>query len=143
MNLREIISITGKPGLFRILSQSNRSLIVEELAGKKRMPVGPREKVVSLGDIAMYTDSEDLPLGVILDRVYEKHGGEAVDVKGLIASGGLRDAFAEVVADFDRERVYDTDIKKLFNWYNILIGAGYNDFAESLRADQEAVEEAE
>ncbi|MDE7161088.1 MAG: DUF5606 domain-containing protein [Muribaculaceae bacterium] len=142
MNLREIISITGKPGLYKILSQGTRMLLVEELSGKKRQPVGPREKVVSLGDIAMYTDSEDLPLGIILDRLYEKHGGEKIDVKGLIAAGGLRDAFAEVVADFDRDRVYDSDIKKLFTWYNILTEAGYSDFSEALRAAEEA-EEAE
>ncbi len=142
MNLREIIAITGKPGLYKILSQGNRMLLVEELTAKKRMPVGAREKVVSLGDIAMYTDSEDLPLGVILDRLHEKHGGEAIDVKGLIASKGLRDTFAEVVPDFDRERVYDSDIKKLFTWYNILTGAGLSDFTESLRAE-EAPEETE
>lgn len=143
MNLREIISITGKPGLYKILSQGNRMLLVEELSAKKRMPVGAREKVVSLGDIAMYTQAEDLPLGVILDRVYEKHGGEAIDVKGLLVSGGIRDAFAEIVPDFDRDRVYDTDIKKLFTWYNILIAAGYNDFSEALRAEEEGEDAAD
>lgn len=137
MNLREIIQITGKPGLYKIIAQGNRMLLTEDITSKKRQPVGARDKVVSLGDIAMYTDSEDLPLGTILDRLYEKHEGQPIDVKGLLASDGLRDAFAEVVSDFDRERVYPTDIKRLFNWYNLLIGAGYKDFA----VKEEEVEE--
>ncbi len=137
MNLREIIQITGKPGLYKIIAQGNRMLLTEDITSKKRQPVGDRDKVVSLGDIAMYTDSEDLPLGTILDRLYEKHEGKPIDVKALMAAGGLRDAFAEVVNDFDRERVYDTDIKRLFNWYNLLIGAGYKDF----EVKEEEVEE--
>lgn len=130
MNLREIIAITGKPGLYRIVSNGNRMFIVENIADNKRMPVGQRDKVVSLGDIAMYTDAEDLPLGVILDRLYERHEGKALDVKGLMAEGKLAETFAEVVPDFDRDRVYPTDIKKLFTWYNLLAAAGLKDFAE-------------
>ncbi len=144
MNLREIIQITGKPGLFKIIAQGNRMLVTEDITSKKRLPVGARDKVVSLGDIAMYTDSEDLPLGIILDRLYEKHGGAPIDVKGLMAAGGLRDAFAKVVSDFDRDRVYDTDIKRLFNWYNLLTAAGYKDFAgEEEKAQEEGAGEAQ
>lgn len=143
MNLREIISISGKPGLFKIVSQGNRTLLVEDVTSHKRLPIGARDKVMSLGDIAMYTDAEDLPLGEILDRLFEKHEGKAIDVKGVTEAGKLRDTFAEVVPDFDRERVYDTDIKKLFKWYNLLTAAGYSDFSEALRAERQAAEEAE
>lgn len=114
--LREILSITGKPGLFRIVSQGNRMLVVEELKTKKRFPAHSRDKVVSLGDIAMYTDSGDKPLGEILDLVYAHNGGKAIDVKQLVSDGRLREEFEAVIPDFDKDRVYDNDIKKLFTW---------------------------
>ena len=119
--LREILAITGKPGLFRIVSHGNRNLIVEELKSKKRFAAQSRDKVVSLGDIAMYTDSGDKPLGEILDLVYARNEGKTIDVKKLISDGGLRAEFEAVIPDFDKERVYDNDIKKLFTWYNICL----------------------
>lgn len=128
--LREILAITGKPGLFRIVSQGNRMLLVEELKTKKRFPAHSRDKVVSLGDIAMYTDSGDKPLGEILDLVYAHNDGKTIDVKQLIADGKLRDEFEAVIPDFDKDRVYDNDIKKLFTWYNILLETGMTKFTE-------------
>ncbi len=137
--LREILAITGKPGLFRIVSHGNRNLIVEELKSKKRFAAQSRDKVVSLGDIAMYTDSGDKPLGEILDLVYARNEGKTIDVKKLISDGGLRAEFEAVIPDFDKERVYDNDIKKLFTWYNILVEAGMTKFAE----EEEKTEAAE
>lgn len=137
--LREILAITGKPGLYKIVSQGNRTLIVENVTTGKRMPVSAREKVVSLGDIAMYTTSEDKPLPEILDALYANMKGEKVDVKSL-STDGLRDKFGEVIEDFDRERVYPTDIKKLFSWYNILVDAGYKKFTEEKDENSEAGE---
>ena len=128
--LREILAITGKPGLFRIVSQGNRMLLVEELKTKKRFPAHSRDKVVSLGDISMYTDSGDKPLGEILDLVYAHNGGKTLDVKKLIADGTIRDEFEAVIPDFDKERVYNNDIKKLFTWYNILVEEGFTKFTE-------------
>lgn len=129
--LRQIISITGKPGLYKILSQGNRAIIVEDISTKRRMPVQARDRVVSLGDIAMYTDGEDLPLAKILDRAYKHYDGAAVDVRALMADGRIRDEFALIVPDFDRDRVYDNDLKKFFTWYNLLTEAGYKDFEAS------------
>jgi len=128
--LREILSITGRPGLYKILSQGKGMIVVEELGTGKRFPVHSRDKVVSLGDIAMYTESGDTPLGEILDKVYAKHEGKAIDVKALVKEDGLHKAFEEVVADYDKERVYNNDIKKLFTWYDILIDNGFTKFAE-------------
>lgn len=129
--LREILSITGKPGLFRLISQAKQSLIVEELGTGKRLPVHARDKVVSLGDIAMYTESGDTPLGEILDKVFVKYDGKPIEVKVLVNTpGALKEKFAEIVTDFDRVRVHDGDIKKLFQWYNILIANGFDKFAE-------------
>lgn len=146
--LREILAITGKPGLFRIVSQGNRMLLVEDLKSKKRFPAHSRDKVVSLGDIAMYTDSGDKPLGEILDLVYAHNDGKAIDVKQLIADCKLRDEFEAVIPDFDKDRVYDNDIKKLFTWYNILLEAGMTKFTEEDKKDddkqpEEADKEAE
>lgn len=128
--LKEILSITGRPGLFKIISQGKGILVVEELGSGKRFPAHARDKVVSLGDIAMYTESGDTPLGEILDKVYAKYDGKKIDVKELVASKGLRPAFEAIVEDYDRDRVYENDIKKLFTWYNILVDNGFTKFAE-------------
>lgn len=141
--LRQILSITGKPGLFKLISNGNRSLIVEELKTGKRLPVHARDRVVSLGDIAMYTDNGDKPLGEILDLLYSDAKGEKLDVKAIQNEGGLKDRFAQVIPDFDRERVYDTDIKKLFTWYNALLDAGFTKFAEEKTEEAENTEAAE
>lgn len=140
--LKEILSITGKPGLYKILSTGNRTLLVEDLVSKKRFPLGQRDRVVCLGDISMYTIGGDLPLGEILDRVYAVEEGKPVEVKAL-DKDGLRDEFARSVEDFDRERVYPSDIKKLFNWYNLLIGEGFTKFTEEKPADDTSAEASE
>jgi hypothetical protein len=134
--LREIISITGKPGLFKILSSGKGTLIVEELGSGRRFSASARDKIVSLGDIAMYTESGDTPLGEILDKVYAKYEGKAIDVKTLEKEGGLKDAFGAVVEDFDRDRVHNNDVKKLFTWYNVLLAAGFTKFAEEQSAEE-------
>lgn len=135
--LKQILSITGKPGLFKIISQGKGILVVEELGTGRRFPAHSRDKVVSLGDIAMYTESGDTPLGEILDKVYATYNGEAIDVKGLVAEKGLRPAFEAIVADYDRDRVYENDIKKLFTWYNILVANGFKEFATKEEAKEE------
>lgn len=140
--LREILSITGRPGLVKLISQGKGTLIVEELGTGKRFPAHSRDKVVSLGDIAMYTASGDTPLGEILDKVYAKYDGKAIDVKELAASKGLRKAFEAIVEDYDRDRVYENDIKKLFTWYNILIASGFTKFTEEEKKEEEKTEDS-
>ena len=128
--IKNILSITGKPGLFKIISHSSKNLIVEDLATKKRFPVSMRDKVVSLGDIAMYTTSDDKPLGKILDLVYEKEKGNKIDVKKIVEERDLKNSFKEILPDFDEDRVRDSDIKKLYTWYNILVEDGFTSFTE-------------
>lgn len=136
--LREILAITGRPSLFKIVSHSGNRLIVEDVQSKRRFPISPREKVVSLGDIAMYTDGDDKPLGEILDLVFSTHEGKPVDMASLKDNASLAEAFATVLPDYDRDRVYPTDIKKLFSWYNILIATGMTRFTEDKHeADEE------
>ena len=139
--LREILSITGRPGLFRIVSQGKGTLIVEELGSGKRFPAHARDKVVSLGDISMYTENGDTPLGEILDKVYASNEGKEIDIKSLVDAKGLKDSFGRAVEDFDRDRVHDSDIKKLYSWYNILLAADYTKFVEE--KEEEKKEETE
>ena len=134
--LKTILSITGKPGLYKIISHSSKNLIVEDITSGKRFIPSIREKIVSLGDIAMYTVSDDKPLGEILDLVYAKEEGKPIAVKEMDGNA-LREKFREILPEFDEDRVRDSDIKKLFGWYNILIGAGYKKFTDEPEKPEE------
>ena len=127
--LKTILSISGKPGLYRLLSSGNNVLIVESLETKKRLPILPKDRVVSLGDISMFTDSEDIALSEVLTKLHTKQAGVPVEASILKDNEALRASFGEVLPNFDRERVYTSDIKKLYSWYNLLIGAGITDFS--------------
>jgi hypothetical protein len=130
--LNTILSIAGKPGLYRLLSQGKNMLIVESLsADKKRFPAYGNEKIISLADIAMYTDDEEVPLRKVLESMKNKENGGKVSIDAKKAGAEeLRAYLAEVLPNFDRDRVYVGDIKKLISWYNILIENGEADFAE-------------
>ena len=123
--LKTILSISGKPGLYKLVSQGKNMLIVESLADKKRFPAYGNEKIISLGDIAMYTDTEDVPLKEVFLSMKKKENGAAVvmDLKKATADD-LRAYLAEVLPTFDRDRVYPSDIKKLIVWYNLLVASG-------------------
>ena len=129
--LKEILAITGKPGLFRLVSRGNNMLIVESLEDGKRMPTYARDKIVSLADISMFTTSDDKPLNEVLIALQTKQGGQSIefDIK-KVDNEQLRNFFAEVLPNFDRERVYPSDIRKLLTWYNMLLKAGITDFTE-------------
>ncbi len=133
--LKTILSVSGKPGLYKLLSNSKNMIIVESLVDKKKIPVHPRDKVVSLGDISIYTETDDVPLKNILLSVKQKENG----VKASIAPGSkpeeLKKYFEEVLPEFDRDRVYPTDIKKIITWYNILIESGI-DFEVEEKAEE-------
>lgn len=136
--IRRILSIAGKPGLYRLVNQGRNMLIVESLADGKRVPAYSRDKVMSLGDIAMYTYGEDVPLATVLESVKSHADGKTVDVKALNSDEALREYFAEILPDFDRERVHTSDIRKLLQWYNILIGAGITEFKAPEQPEESA-----
>lgn len=129
-----ILAIAGKPGLYRLVSRGKANLIVEKLdATKKRLPAFASDRVTSLADIAMYTDEEDTPLWKVLQSLEEKEGGKASSLDYKKASSQeLREYFANVLPNFDRDRVHDSDIKKLIQWYNILVNAGITNFEETM-----------
>ena len=128
--LRTILSVAGKAGLYKLVSNGRNMLIVEALdASKKRMPVHGVDKVVSLGDIAMYTDDEEVPLWQVLENVKAKCEGAACTIDYKKASNDeLADFFAEVLPNYDRDRVYMSHVRKLIQWYNILVEGNLTDF---------------
>ena len=130
---KTILAISGKPGLYELVSRGKGTLIVENLIDHKRMPAFASDRVTSLGDIAMYTDEEDKPLGEILIALRDMEGGKAASINYKKASGDkLFEYFAKFLPTFDRDRVHPSDVKKLIQWYNILIEAGVN-FEEDLK----------
>ena len=137
--LKTILSISGKPGLFKLISQAKNMLIVESLQTGKRQPAYAHEKIISLGDIAIFTDEEDVPLSEVLNAIKEKENGAKVilDIK-KDDNETLRAYLAEVLPNFDRERVYPTDIKKLISWYNLLVETGNTDFVEEEKTQKDA-----
>ena len=119
MILKDILSISGEPGLFKFIAQGKNAMIVEQLETKRRSSAFGSSKVSSLEEITVYTEKEDMPLGKIFDLIYEKHnGGPAVDYKSDPEK--LKVWFGEVVPEYDKDKVYPSDIKKIAHWYNIL-----------------------
>lgn len=127
--LKTVLSISGRPGLYRLVNRGKNMLIVESISTKKRTPAYAHDKVISLGDISIYTETDDVPLTDVLEAVKEKNGGQPVDIKAIGDDAAVREYFAEILPDFDRERVYTSDIKKLLTWYNLLEG-GITEFAD-------------
>jgi len=136
--LKKIVSISGKPGLYQVISQGKNRLIVESLTDKRRMPAYSSDKVVSLGDVSMFTVGEDKPLAEILEAMKNKENGTVASVDPKADATVLRTYFKEIVPDFDRERVYPTDIKKLIQWYNLLISTGHTEFSIKEETAEEA-----
>ena len=136
--LKTILSISGKPGLYKLISQGKNMLIVESLVDKKRFPAYGNEKIISLADIAMYTNDSEVPLRDVLRSIKEKENAAmaSIDVKKATPEQ-LRQYLAEVLPDFDRDRVYVNDIKKLILWYNILVSNGITEFGEEAAAEAE------
>ena len=129
--LKTVLTIAGKPGLYKLVSSGRNMLIVESIdAAKKRQPVHGTDKVVSLGDIAMYTDDEEVALWQVLENVKTKCEGAACAIDHKKATNEeLADFFAEVLPNYDRDRVYMSHVRKLIQWYNILVEANLTDFA--------------
>ena len=127
--LTEILAITGKPGLYRLVSRGNNMLIVESLVDGKRMPTYARDKIVALSDVSMFTDADDIALHEVLTNAGKKEGLKPVALDPKKASNAeLQAWFDEVLPNWDRDRVYPSDIRKLIQWYNILINAGITEF---------------
>jgi len=140
--LKKILSISGKPGLYELISQAKNMIIVESLADGKRMPAYSHEKVISLGDIAIFTNDGEVPLREVFANMIAKTNGEKV-ISEKSPDAELQAFFSEVLPDYDRERVHKSDIKKVFLWFNLLIEKGYTDFSEEKEEKEEETAVAE
>lgn len=128
--LKNILAITGKPGLYKLVSRGNNMLIVESLVDGKRMPTYARDKIVALSEVSMFTTGDDVSLSSVLTSVGAKEQLQVASVDAKKADNdALRAWFDEVLPDWDKDRVYPSDIRKLIQWYNILINAGITDFS--------------
>ena len=133
--LKEILSVTGKPGLFKLVSQGKNMLIVESLIDGKRIPAYTKDKVVSLGDIAIFTDDAEVPLGQVLESVKAKENCGLCSIDPKADNEKLRAYMTEVLPEYDRDRVYPSDIRKMIAWYNLLINAKITDFVEAVKEE--------
>ncbi len=137
MNIKDILTISGQPGLFKLISQGQNAVIVENLETGKRMPSHANNRISALKDISVFTDTEELPLKDLFTKIFEKENGEQTENPKKMSGDALKAYFAELVPDYDRDRVYVSDMKKAIQWYNQLISKGM------LTLEEEEVEEVE
>ena len=137
--LKGILAISGQPGLYKVISEGKNNVVIESLLTGKKSTAYADAKMSSLEDIAIYTSSEDLPLKKVFRKIADKeNGGQAINVKS--SPEELKNYFEEILPEYDRERVYVSDVKKVISWYNLLNEKGLLVFDAEL-TDEEATEE--
>lgn len=136
IKVKDLMAISGKGGLYRFLAQARNGIVVESLTDKKRTIAPPTARVSALEDISIFTDNEDLPLADVLLRIHEKEaGGTALDPKS--GNEALKAYFAEVLPEYDEDRVYVSDIKKVMTWYNLLHELGLLEVVDAEEAESD------
>ncbi len=141
MSLEKVLAIAGKPGLYKLKSQTRAGFLAESLLDGKTINVSGRHNVSLLSEIAIYTLTEELPLREVLKKIYDKEGGkEAISHKA--SKEELEEFFFSVLPDYDEDRVYASDIKKVVQWYNMLLKNGMTDFSEAKQETKEEEKEA-
>ena len=141
--LKKILSISGRPGLYQLVAYGKNSLLVDTIPAGRRFPIHSRERVMSLGDISIYTTSEDVPLSQVFENILNKFEGKTLDAKAYSTPDQLHELMASVLESWDNERVHNSDIKKIISWYNILVGAGITDFSTKEEEGEDKPEETE
>jgi hypothetical protein len=137
MRLKEILAVTGKPGLYVKIGGTKNGIIVESLIDKKRIPVYTSDKMMTLADISMFTTGEDVSLKDVFKKIFEKeNGAKSIDHKS--DDKKLKEYFEQVMPEYDKDRVYVSDIRKVFNWYNMLVANNLLDLSDE---PEEATEE--
>ena len=130
MSLEKILSISGKPGLYQLKSQTRNGFLAESLIDGKKISVSTRHNVSLLSEIAIYTLTEEVPLADVFSKISEKeNGGAAINHKS--SKDELEEYFFNVLPDYDEDRVYASDIKKVVQWYNLLTKHGITEFASN------------
>ncbi len=145
MGLEKILSVAGKPGLYKLITQTRSGFVAESLLDGKRVSVGLRSNVSVLSEIAIYTLDEELPLREVFLKIQEKEKGGKTSVSHKDDKLKLEEYFFEVLPNYDEDRVYVSDIKKIIQWYNILEDKGITDFSEPTKeaVSEQAVSEEE
>lgn len=135
MGLDKILAISGKPGLYELTAQTRGGFVAKSMLDGKKIAVNMRHNVSILSEIAIYTYTEEIPLGEVFQKIKEKEDGKkAIDHKS--SKKELENYFSEILPDYDEDRVYASDMKKLFQWYNILIENGFTDFSKEEKSDK-------
>ncbi|WP_046744205.1 DUF5606 family protein [Kordia zhangzhouensis] len=137
MSLEKILAISGKPGLYELKTQTRNGFVAESLADGKKISVSLRHNVSLLSEIAIYTNTEEMPLGDVLEKVKEKESGAATSISHKDSKEALVDYFSEVLPDYDQDRVYPSDIKKVIQWYNLLHSKGITEFTSASSSEEE------
>ena len=125
MNLTKILAISGKPGLYHLETQTRSGFLATSLADDKRISVGIRNNVSLLSEIAIYTDTEEIPLSVVFENMKKLEEGKEARISPKSNGATLEEYFAQVLPTYDRDRVYASDIKKVIQWYNLLLKKGF------------------
>ena len=142
MSLEKILTISGKPGLYQLQNQTRSGFLATSLVDGKKISVSARQNVSILSEIAIYTLTEELPLSEVFTKISEKeNGGEAISHKS--SKDELEEYFFGILPDYDEDRVYPSDIKKVVQWYNLLTKNGVTDFSKEITEDSEATSEEE
>lgn len=130
MSLERILSITGKPGLYKLIAQTRGGFVAESLLDKKKITVNARQNVSVLSEIAIYTLNEEVPLKKVFTTIKEKENGQPTSVSAKDSNDKLEEYFFNILPDYDEDRVYVSDIKKVIQWYNLLQQHDLLDFSE-------------
>lgn len=140
MEFKDILVVSGQPGLYKFVAQSTRGIIIESLVDGRRQNASASARVSALAEISMFTEGEDIALADVFTRMYaHTDGKEAISHKSTPEQ--LKAFFAEVLPEYDRERVHVSDIKKAVSWFNILLGAGMTEFKLDEPEESEAAAE--
>lgn len=137
MEFKDILAIAGQPGLYKYVAPSTKGIIVESLADGRRFNAPASAQVSALAEIAIFTEEEDRPLNEVYSQIFAFTNGQAIGLTAKSDPAKLKEFLAEAMPDYDRDRVRVSDIKKLVNWFNILVGAGMSDFSVAEEGEEE------
>lgn len=143
MGLDKILAISGKPGLYKLVTQTRGGFVAESLMDNKRISVSLQQNVSVLSEIAIYTLAEEIPLKDVLAKIKEKENGEQTSVKPKDGKDKLEEYFFDVLPDYDEDRVYASDIKKVLQWYNLMQQHNMLDALDEANEDNETHDEEE
>lgn len=143
MSLEKVIAITGKPGLYKLVAQTRGGFVAESFLDNKRVSINTQQNVSVLSEIAIYTLSAEVPLKEVFQNIKKKENGGATSVKAKDSKDKLEAYFFEILPDYDEDRVYASDIKKVIQWYNLLLDQNMLDFEENSKETQETVKDEE